>query len=335
MIAARAANLVAMRALALAVLVLTCAAATARAEQCGWQARGARCPNRLCCSQWGWCGLSDEYCKGGCQSQCRAGEPVPVQGAGGGGRAGVASVVTADQFERMLSHRDDAACPARGFYTYRAFVAAAGAFPAFAATGDADARRREVAAFLAQTSHATFGGPYSWGYCYKEVEGATSDFCVPNARWPCAPGKAYHARGPMQIAYNYNYGAAGEAIGADLLGSPELVATDPTVAFKTALWLWMTPRSAGQPSPHAAVTGQWAPTPADRAAGRAPGYGLATNILTGGLQCAAGGDGGADRAAFYRRYCDVLGVSYGPNLDCHGQAPFDGDIVSSSAAAAN
>lgn len=44
------------------------------------------------------------------------------------------------------------------------------------------------------------GGPYSWGYCYKEVKGATSDFCVPNARWPCAPGKAYHARGPMQIA---------------------------------------------------------------------------------------------------------------------------------------
>lgn len=60
---------------------------------------------------------------------------------------------------------------------------------------------------------------------------------------------------------NYNYGAAGEAIGADLLGNPELVATDPTVAFKTALWLWMTARSPSQPSPHAVVTGQWTPTP--------------------------------------------------------------------------
>ncbi|BAF17392.1 chitinase 7 precursor [Oryza sativa Japonica Group] len=339
MIAARAANLqVAMKALALAVLALAYAAATARAEQCGRQAGGARCPNRLCCSRWGWCGLTDDYCKGGCQSQCRVSRDggdddvaAVLLTAPGGGRAGVASVVTSDQFERMLPHRDDAACPARGFYAYRAFVAAAGAFPAFAATGDADTRKREVAAFLAQTSHATSGGPYSWGYCYKEVKGATSDFCVPNARWPCAPGKAYHARGPMQIAYNYNYGAAGEAIGADLLGNPELVATDPTVAFKTALWLWMTARSPSQPSPHAVVTGQWTPTPADSAAGRAPGYGLTTNILTGGLQC-AGGNGGADRVAFYKRYCDVLGVGYGPNLDCFGQAPFDGDIMSASAA---
>lgn len=72
MIAARAANLqVAMKALALAVLALAYAAATARAEQCGRQAGGARCPNRLCCSRWGWCGLTDDYCKGGCQSQCR------------------------------------------------------------------------------------------------------------------------------------------------------------------------------------------------------------------------------------------------------------------------
>uniref|UniRef100_A0A0D9WG96 chitinase n=1 Tax=Leersia perrieri TaxID=77586 RepID=A0A0D9WG96_9ORYZ len=338
MIAARAAKLVAMKAMALGVLALAYAAATARAEQCGWQAGGAVCHDNLCCSMWGWCGLGRDYCNGGCQSQCGSalfrGDDVVVQ-QGGGRVGGVASVVTGDLFDRMLPHRDDASCPARGFYTYRAFVAAAAAFPAFAATGDNDTRKREVAAFLAQTSHATSGGPYSCGYCYKEVKGATSDFCVPNARWPCAPGKAYHARGPMQIAYNYNYGAAGEAIGADLLGNPELVATDPTVAFKTALWLWMTPpspRSPSQPSCHAVSTGQWTPTTEDRAAGRAPGYGLTTNILTGGLQCAAGGGGsGAGRVAFYRRYCDVLGVSYGPNLDCSGQAPFDEDIVSSAA----
>lgn len=236
MIAARAANLqVAMKALALAVLALAYAAATARAEQCGRQAGGARCPNRLCCSRWGWCGLTDDYCKGGCQSQCRVSRDggdddvaAVLLTAPGGGRAGVASVVTSDQFERMLPHRDDAACPARGFYAYRAFVAAAGAFPAFAATGDADTRKREVAAFLAQTSHATSGNvvtftchvgthvyvhmsyarvrmcPCRWallvGLLLQEVKGATSDFCVPNARWPCAPGKAYHARGPMQIA---------------------------------------------------------------------------------------------------------------------------------------
>lgn len=47
------------------------------------------------------------------------------------------------------------------------------------------------------------------------------------------------------------------------------------------------PRSPRKRSPHAVVTGQWNPTPADNAAGRAPGYGL-----TGGVHC-AGGNGGA------------------------------------------
>ncbi|KAG2619446.1 hypothetical protein PVAP13_3NG076939 [Panicum virgatum] len=229
----------------------------------------------------------------------------------------------------MLPHRDDAACPARGFYTYEAFLAAARAFPAFGATGSAAARKREVAAFLAHTSHETSGGPYySWGYCYKEVKGAPSDddHCVPSARWPCASNKTYHARGPMQISYNYNYGAAGEAIGADLLGDPDAVTADPVVAFRTALWLWMTPRAPAQPSCHAVATGRWAPTPADRAAGRRPAFGLTTSILTGGLQCAAT----SGRVAFYKRYCDVLGASYGPSLDCAGQAPFDGVIRSAA-----
>lgn len=105
------------------------------------------------------------------------------------------------------------------------------------------------------------------------------------------------------------------------------MATDPAVAFKTALWLWMTPRSPEQPSCHDVVTGRWTPTAADRAASRVPGYGLTTNILTGGFQCARGSTGGG-RVRFYKRYCDILGVSYGPNLDCDYQDPFDGAIKS-------
>lgn len=88
----------------------------------------------------------------------------------------------------------------------------------------------------------------------------------------------------------------------------------------------MTPLSAKQPSCHAAATGQWNLTASDRSAGRAPGYGLTTNILTGGLQCVRGSADG--RVRFYKRYCDILGVSYGPNLDCYSQAPFDGTIKS-------
>jgi chitinase len=261
-ISASAANTKAMAAaLALTVLALAYAAAPAHAQRCGAQAGGAMCPNNLCCSKYGYCGRSCDHCGAGCQSQCaNSGAAEPRRcGAQGGGTAcpdglccsrygycglgldhcgagcqgqcaggGVASVLTRELFDRMLPHRDDTACPARGFYTYDSFVAAARAFPAFAATGGAAARKREVAAFLAHTSHETSGirvarehfirqsqiqsimffsvratcagGPYSWGYCYKEVKGATSENCVPSARWPCASNKTYHARGPMQIS---------------------------------------------------------------------------------------------------------------------------------------
>ena len=123
---------------------------------------------------------------------------------------------------------------------------------------------------------------------------------------------------------NFNYGPAGKALGFDGLREPEVVATDPDVAFKTALWFWMTARG-NKPSCHAVITGQWAPTAADRAAGRgAPGYGVVTNVINGGLECGRGADSRvADRIGFYKRYCDMLGVTYGDNLDCYNQSPFN------------
>jgi hypothetical protein len=59
------------------------------AEDCGRQAGGATCPNNLCCSQYGWCGTTPDYCGNTCQSQCSGG------GGGGGGSTGKASYYTA------------------------------------------------------------------------------------------------------------------------------------------------------------------------------------------------------------------------------------------------
>jgi basic endochitinase B len=321
-----------MRAVVVVAMVATAAfAVSVRAEQCGSQAGGAQCPNCLCCSKWGWCGSTSDYCGDGCQSQCSgcsssSGSP-PVAGSGGG----VASIISQSLFDQMLLHRNDGACPARGFYTYAAFVAAANAFPGFGTTGSAEARKREVAAFLAQTSHETTGGwatapdgPYSWGYCFKQENGgAASSYCQPSSQWPCAAGKQYYGRGPMQLSWNYNYGLAGQAIGSDLLGNPDQVAADAAVSFKTAIWFWMTPQSP-KPSCHDVVTGQWSPSAADQAAGRLPGYGVTTNIINGGLECGRGADSRvADRIGFYKRYCDMLGVSYGDSLDCYNQSPFN------------
>jgi chitinase len=119
----------------------------------------------------------------------------------------VASIVSRDLFERLLPHRNDAACPARGFYTYDAFITAAAALPSFGTTGSTDTRKQEVAAFFAQTSHETAGGwagapdgPFSWGYCHKQELNPTFSYCVPVPAWPCAPGKQYYGRGPIQLS---------------------------------------------------------------------------------------------------------------------------------------
>ena len=70
---------------------------------------------------------------------------------------------------------------------------------------------------------------------------------------------------------NYNYGQAGKAIGADLINNPDLVATDPIISFKTAIWFWMTPQ-ANKPSSHDVIIGNWRPSAADTSASRVPSY---------------------------------------------------------------
>lgn len=57
------------------IVFFLCFLATATAQQCGRQAGGKTCANNLCCSQYGYCGSTDEYCSTskGCQSNCNSG----------------------------------------------------------------------------------------------------------------------------------------------------------------------------------------------------------------------------------------------------------------------
>ncbi|XP_006645782.2 chitinase 10 [Oryza brachyantha] len=242
----------------------------------------------------------------------------------------VSAIVSEQLYASLFPHKDDAACPARGFYTYASFARATARFPRFGATGCPDTRKREVAAFLAQISHETTGGwatapdgPYAWGLCYKEEITPASNYCdATDKQWPCYPGKSYHGRGPIQISWNFNYGPAGQALGFDGLRNPEVVANCSDTAFQTALWFWMTPRES-KPSCHQAMVGEYRPGPADIAANRTAGFGLVTNIVNGGLECNRTGDARvSNRIGFYRRYCQALGVDVGPNLDCEHQLPF-------------
>ncbi|KAK4370115.1 hypothetical protein RND71_009592 [Anisodus tanguticus] len=53
------------------VMILALLLTTTSAQQCGRQARGRSCANGLCCSQYGFCGTTRDYCGVGCQSNCR------------------------------------------------------------------------------------------------------------------------------------------------------------------------------------------------------------------------------------------------------------------------
>ncbi|XP_031276022.1 basic endochitinase-like [Pistacia vera] len=246
-----------------------------------------------------------------------------------GALADVRSLISKDLFEQILKHRNDAACEGKGFYTYEAFVNAANSFGAFATTGDTNTRKREIAAFLAQTSHETTGGwasapdgPFAWGYCFIRERNNPGAHCT-SKDWPCPPGKQYYGRGPIQLTHNYNYGQAGRAIRADLINNPDLLATDAVISFKTAFWFWMTPQSP-KPSCHAVIIGQWKPSTTDTQAGRVPGYGVTTNIINGGKECGQGSNSKMEnRVGFYKRYCQILGVDPGSNLDCSSQRPFN------------
>ncbi|QCD82134.1 chitinase [Vigna unguiculata] len=78
-----------------------------------------------------------------------------------------------------------------------------------------------------------------------------------------------------------------------------------------------------KPSSHNVITGGWTPSAADTNAGRLPGYDVITNIINGELECGRGPDSRVQsRIGFYQRYCQLLGVSPGNNLDCNNQAPF-------------
>ncbi|KAI4310750.1 hypothetical protein MLD38_035702 [Melastoma candidum] len=253
-------------------------------QQCG-------CAPGLCCSKWGYCGKGDQYCGDGCQSgSCYASKGKPP--AGGSGGSSVADIVT-DNFFNGIIGQSPASCPGKRFYSSQVFLIAASSYPGFGTTGTADDRKREIAAFFAHVTHET-------GYfCYMEENNVdpSEDYCdQSNQQYPCNPRKRYYGRGPIQITWNYNYGAAGESIGFNGLDNPEIVANNPTVSFKTALWFWMN-------NVHTIITsGQ--------------GFGATTRAVNSG-ECEGGNTPAVkDRADLYTKYCQQFGVSPGGNLYC-------------------
>ncbi|MEG4422340.1 chitinase [Microcoleus sp. LAD1_D5] len=239
------------------------------------------------------------------------------------GGNGFPSIIPSETYEAMFPNRN-------ALYAYDSLVTATQKYPLFCHEGSDEQRKQEAAAFLTNIAHETTGGwdaapggRFAWGLHFIEEQNPTSQYCdASNTTYPCASGRSYHGRGPIQLSWNYNYGQVGQALGADLLNNPDLVKTDGVIAFQTALWFWMTPQ-APKPSCHAVMTGGWTPSPDDASKGRAPGFGMTINIINGGLECSIPtNDKVNDRVGFYKRFTEMLGVSMGDSIFCENMAHY-------------
>ncbi|XP_020698437.1 chitinase 4 isoform X2 [Dendrobium catenatum] len=255
--------------------LLLAASTLAHAQNCG-------CAQGLCCSKYGYCGTSASYCGDGCQSGPCYNRP-PSSGV-----VSVASVVTQKFFNSIISQAG-AGCRGKRFYTRQAFMDAVKKYSSFGRDATADDSKREIAAFFAHATHET------GHFCYVEEVDKSNSYCDTRyPQYPCASGKKYYGRGPLQITWNYNYALAGKDIGFDGLKSPETVSNDVVVSFKTALWFWMN-------NVHRVVN---------------QGFGATIRAINS-IECNGGNTGEMnDRVNIYKNYCSQFGVSPGDHLTC-------------------
>jgi len=243
---------------------------------------------------------------------------------------GLSSLLTKQQYEQLFPHHHP-------LYTYEALIKASADFPSFAGEGAHEVRLRELAAFFAHIAHETTsgwsgakGGPYAWGLVYTEEQACRDGHCTQyntggTSPYKPVPGKSYFGRGPLQLTYAYNYGAAGQDLGLPLLSRPEMVSTDGVVAFKTALWFWMKAQTP-KPSCHEVMGGKWQPAPADHAGRRTPGFGMTINIINGGVECKdntpTARDAREERIGFYKHFASALGIIVEKDCNCAGMATY-------------
>jgi len=203
-------------------------------------------------------------------------------------------VVSESQFNQMFPNRN-------GFYTYGGLTTALDAFAAFAGTGNDTIRKQEAAAFLANVNHETGG----LVYIVEQNEANYPHYCDWSQPYGCPAGQAaYYGRGPIQLSWNFNYKAAGDYLGIDLLGNPWLVQNDAAVSWKSALWYWMTQSGPGSMTPHDAMVNQ-------------RGFGETIRSINGSIECNGGNPGQVQsRVDSYNRFVGILGVPAGGNLYC-------------------
>lgn len=203
-------------------------------------------------------------------------------------------------------------------------------YGAFCNSGNVQANKKELAAWLAHVAHETrngINGQYNDGLMLLREVQTDSAYITKNNIYPATPGKKYYGRGPLQLSYNGNYGFASDCIFGDknvLLTNPDLITSNPVISFETAIYFWMTPQSA-KPSAHEVMTGKWTPSTTDIHKNDLPGFGMTINIINGKLECNKGDNNTAmlDRIGFYQYFLKKLNIAdKGCACSCAKTTPF-------------
>ena len=123
-------------------------------------------------------------------------------------------------------------------------------------------------------------------------------------QYPCGQGQYYFGRGPLQCSWSYNYGAFSySAFGTvrKLLDNPELVATDGSIGFMSALWFFMTPQTP-KPSMHEVLVGLWKPNSVDMQFGYQTGFGATISIINGAIECGRETNHASNRVKYFKEW---------------------------------
>lgn len=117
-------------------------------ERCGSAFENAVCSGGLCCSQYRYCGTTNEYCRAGCQSQCSSTPSFTPPSPSGSYGSGLEGVVYESTFNSFFPNQNP-------IYTHKNCMTAAASFPTFTITGHCNTCKKEVVAFFVQISHDT------------------------------------------------------------------------------------------------------------------------------------------------------------------------------------
>lgn len=93
--------------------------------------------------------------------------------------------------------------------------------------------RKRQAAFLAQVAHESDEFRYFEELATGEAYEGRKDL----GNTQPGDGRRYKGRGPIQLTGRINYRLAGQKLGVELEGQPELAA-QPAVGFRVAAWFW-------------------------------------------------------------------------------------------------